>query len=156
MQVQCECGRNRYRVMDTPLCRFVCHCRVCQTYTGGAFSDVMVYLAHDVKADTIVSTRFRRWRKPPNIRRGSCRHCGSPVIEYGARDRLVFVPVANMPRPGNLPPIDLHLFYHRRCDDIHDATPKLSGYFRSHGRLMTLLVGRLAGRLSPGRAIHKT
>lgn len=149
MKVQCQCGANQYHVTGKPLCRFVCHCRICQAYTGADYSDVMVVLARDVQVDDISQTRFKRWRKPPNVRRGSCRQCDKPVIEYGAGNQLVFVPVPNVLDQDALPQKDLHLFYDRRCANAMDDLPKLSGYIRSYLGLMRLLGQRLLTTLSP-------
>jgi hypothetical protein len=143
MKAQCECGRNHYQLTGTPLCRFVCHCQVCQSYTGRPCSDVLVYRPRDVRVDDISHTDYKRWRKPPNIRRGSCRHCGKPVIEYGPLDLLVFVPTPNVQNQEALPPADLHIFYHRRHGKANDSVPKLSGYFRSNIGLLKLIAQRM-------------
>lgn len=147
--VQCHCGANRYRLTGKPVCRFICHCQICQAYTRATSSDVMVVLARDVHVDDISQTRFKRWRMPPNIRRGTCRQCNKPVIEFGAANQLVFVPVPNVQEQDALPPTDLHLFYNRRCSDAVDPLPKLSGYVRSNAALMRLIGERLVARLLP-------
>jgi hypothetical protein len=43
----CICGQLRYRVSDTPLAVFACHCRNCQQRTGSAFSLSMLTFRKD-------------------------------------------------------------------------------------------------------------
>ena len=129
----CECGANSYQVVEQPITRFKCHCKICQAYTQKPFSDVMVFLRKDVKNIRIKYNTFKRYRKPPNIRRGTCTKCNKPTIEYGVLGQLVFIPASNLKdQHQSLIPASMHVFYDSRVEDIPDQLPKYEGYLRSH------------------------
>lgn len=129
----CACGESAFAV-DTPkLARFICHCTICQAFTGKPFSDMTVMRAKHVTAARPDSVAFRKYRLPPNINRGTCRSCGKPAIEYGGFGpaTLAFIPSASFEHPERLPPPAMHIFYHRRQADAADSLPRYEGYLRS-------------------------
>lgn len=144
----CSCNANTFNVNAKPIARFVCHCTICQAYTGKASSDVTVLLAKDVNSLKIENTRFKRWKLPPNIRRGTCTKCNKPVIEFGVANQLAFVPTANYEHPEKLPPASMHIFYHSRVGDSKDAIPKYSGFVKSQVMLSAVLMQGLYERLA--------
>ncbi|WP_222615697.1 hypothetical protein [Dyella telluris] len=88
---------------------------------------------------------FRRYRLPPNIRRGHCLRCGKPAIEHGEFGplKITFIPTPNFVRTDGLPPVAMHMFYHRRLADASDGVPTHSGYLRSEWAFCRLLMGIL-------------
>ncbi|WP_213959801.1 MULTISPECIES: GFA family protein [unclassified Variovorax] len=138
-------------VTAAPVARFICHCEICQAYTGKPFSDVTVLRARDVDMSAARSVVYRKYRLPPNIERGSCHVCGKPVIEFGLAGpaKLAFLPTGNYADTSTLPPASLHMFYHRRVSDIHDDLPKHSGYFASQLAVVGLLFGGLTAKAKP-------
>lgn len=143
----CACGANRFTLSGQPLGRFICHCTVCQAYTGRAFSDVTVWLARDVTEKQTASTAFKSWKRPPNIQRGSCTQCGKPVIEFGIANQLAFVPTPNLDRTDDLPPAAMHLFHRSRVTDLPDALPRHEGFLASQMAVSGLLFKGLMARL---------
>lgn len=141
--VACQCGANHYSVLAKPLFRFVCHCEVCQAYTGKPFSDVTLHLTKNIQVGSLASTEFKTWRSPPNIKRGTCLQCNSPVVEYGLLDKLAFVPASLYKDASWLPAPELHIFYHRRRSDVNDGVRKCSGYAASQLAFARVLVGKL-------------
>lgn len=143
----CSCGASRFRVSARPFARFICHCQICQAYTGKPFSDVTVLRARDVQLEEGAQVEYRKYRLPPNIVRGSCASCGKPVIEFGLAGpaKLAFVPTANYADTQALPPAALHMFYHRRVSEVQDDLPRHSGYLRSQLAVIGLLFRGLAG-----------
>ena len=142
----CPCGISHFEILTKPFARFICHCRLCQAYTGRAFSDVTVLKASQVSLAQDNRVVFRKYRPPPNISRGSCTGCGKPVIEFGwLGAHLAFVPTPNISDPEILPPPRMHIFYHRRLADALDDLPKYSGYFRSQLAVLRLVVRGLSG-----------
>lgn len=141
----CQCGASRFQVKALPVARFICHCRVCQAYTGKPFNDVTVLRARDVVMPDPASVGWRRWRLPPNIRRGSCLACGKPVIETAGIGplKLVFVPTDNYSDPAVLPAPAMHIFWHRHLVEVDDGLPRFSGYLNSELQVLRLLVGGL-------------
>ena len=135
----CSCCSNTYTINHTPVARFICHCTICQEYTGHAFNDVTVLLKPDVSELQLVSTKFRRWKLPPNISRGLCTRCNKPSIEMAMGGNLVLVPTANYPDVAVLPAPSMHLFYNRRVEDIDDDLPKYNGFVQSQSMMVKAL-----------------
>lgn len=150
-QASCSCQANRFEITGEPICRFVCHCEVCQRFTQGPYSDVTVLLSRDVELTDIEHTDFKRYKLPPNIRRGTCTQCHRPSIEFGILDQLVFVPVANYADPGVLPAPSMHIFYHRRVADVGDDLPKHEGFLKSQWAVSQLILGQAAQHLTTNK-----
>jgi hypothetical protein len=83
MHGSCDCGTCAFEVRTTPAARFICHCTICQAFTGKPFFDVTVLRAKDVVWTNADHISFNKYRLPPNINRGRCRECGKPVVEVG-------------------------------------------------------------------------
>ncbi len=147
----CACGASRFQVRSRPFARFICHCTICQAYTGKPFSDVTVLRARDVELADRMPVAYRKHRLPPNIVRGVCTSCGNPVIEFGLAGpaKLAFVPTANYADTSTLPAASLHMFYHRRVSDARDNLPKHSGYIASQLAVVGLLMRGLMAKESP-------
>lgn len=146
----CQCGDSSFTVKAAPVLRFVCHCLICQAYTGKPYNDVTVLRAADVDMPAAGKVAYRRYRRPPNIARGSCRACGNPVVETGGvwPLRLAFVPSDNYSDRDALPPVAMHIFCHRRVAEITDAVPQYSGYLASE---LQVVRGIIAGLFHRGR-----
>lgn len=141
-QGACSCGACQFQVHAQPLARFICHCTICQAYTGQAFSDVTLLRAKHVTVSNMDKIAFKKYRLPPNIARGSCLSCGKPVLEFGGFGplKLAFIPTSNYIAPQNLPPAAMHIFYHRRVAAVDDTLPKYSGYLNSEWAVARLLM----------------
>ncbi len=145
MHGSCECGTCAFEVRTTPAARFICHCTVCQAFTGKPFSDVTVLRAKDVTLTNADQISFKKYRLPPNINRGLCRKCGKPILEVGGFGpfKLIFLPTSNFECQDLLPTAQMHMFYHRRLKDSQDGLPKHSGYLRSELALGRMLMRSL-------------
>ena len=144
----CSCYSNTYTINHTPVARFICHCTICQEYTGQAYNDVTVLLKPDVSELQLVSTKFRRWKLPPNISRGLCTRCNKPSIEMAMGGNLVLVPTANYPDVAALPAPSMHLFYNRRVEDIDDDLPKYNGFVQSQSMMVKALAQGIYKRVA--------
>ena len=130
----CPCGKSVFTAKGTPLGRFHCHCKICQTLYRQPFADVTVLWAGSISLPADHSIRFRRYRLPPALQRGTCPNCAAPVagfLRVAPFVRLAFVPSANFSDSAALPAPGMHIFYHRRVSDIRDTLPKFSGYWAS-------------------------
>lgn len=143
---RCSCGANTFTFTQAPIAHFICHCEMCQQYTGNAFSDVVVFLKQDVTALNIAQTTFKRFKLPPNIRRGVCKQCHSPSIEFGILDQLVFIPKSNLKDFTQIPTESMHIFYHRRLQDATDDLPKYRGFVLSQTMASKQIMQGLAQR----------
>ena len=150
IEASCSCGANTFSFTHAPIAHFVCHCQMCQQYTGKAFSDVVVFLKQDVTDLNIAQSTFKRFKLPPNIRRGVCNVCAKPSIEFGILDQLVFVPKANLKDVSQIPPESMHIFYHRRQQDVADDLPKYSGFVLSQTVASRLIIQAVAKRVLGG------
>lgn len=141
LTASCPCGSSHFDVTARPFARFICHCTICQAFTGKPYSDVVLLKQSEVRLPDGHRIVFRKYRPPPNIVRGNCPDCGKPVIEFGGFGPLAtaFVPVGNLADTSLLPPPSMHIFYHRRIADAADGLPKYSGYFRSEMAIVGLL-----------------
>ncbi|WP_332769279.1 GFA family protein [Phenylobacterium sp.] len=137
----CGCGVCAFEATAAPRARFICHCTICQAFTGKAFSDVAVLPAKVVRFVNAQQIEYRTYRSPPNINRGHCRACGGAVAEtagFGPA-KIVFVPAQNFKSAELLPPPRMHVFYEHRKADVADGLPKHEGYWRSQAAIISLL-----------------
>lgn len=135
----CQCEANTFSITDQPIARFICHCNICQKYSGKAFSDVSVFLRKDVTSMNVSQTKFKRFKLPPNIRRGICKKCNKPSLELGMLGQLVFIPTPNLKDISALKEPSMHLFYHRRVKDVDDNLPKYKGFVLSQTMVSMLM-----------------
>lgn len=143
----CSCQTNTFTIHNKPVARFICHCNICQEFTGQAFNDVTVLLKSDVSDLNLIRTKFRRWKLPPNISRGLCTRCNKPSIEKALCGNLILVPTMNYPDVAALPEPSLHLFYNRRVKDMDDDLPKFSGFAQSQAMIVKALAQGLVKRV---------
>lgn len=139
----CSCGTFSFETKKAPAARFVCHCLFCQDFTGEAFSDVSVLMAHQIQMKGTADLIHKKYRLPPNLNRTLCATCGKPAMEtMGAGPlKLVFVPSKNFVEQNLLPPIKLHAFYHRRVADVADNLPKHAHYWPSQLAITKTIMG---------------
>jgi hypothetical protein len=138
----CDCGTCSFEARKAPKVRFICHCTICQVFTGKPYSDVSAMFARDVAIKNTDHIKFKKYRLPPNLNRGQCDRCGKPIVEtagFGPM-KILFIPSATFFDQERLPPVAMHIFYDRRLHDAEDHLPKHSGYWPSQlaiGRLLT-------------------
>ena len=139
----CTCGTFSFETRKAPAARFVCHCLFCQDFTGEAFSDVSVLMAHQIKTKGTDALTHKKYRLPPNLNRARCSQCGKPAMEtMGMRPlQLVFVPSKNFVEQDLLPPVKLHVFYNRRVADVADHLPKYAHYWPSQFAITKTIMG---------------
>jgi hypothetical protein len=130
----CPCGQSTFKVNGAPALRFLCHCQICQSVYKQSYADVTAFWAGAISLPVDHSIQFKRYRPPPALRRGTCPSCSAPVVGFlrlAPFVQLAFVPSRNFSVPAALPSPSAHIFYHRRVADVHDALPKISGYWPS-------------------------
>jgi hypothetical protein len=107
----CSCGAVRYRLTSRPMFVHCCHCRDCQTQTGGAFAinalieTDRIELLGEAPAPISMPTESGR---PHDIHR--CPQCQVAVwSDYGRRPSVRFVRVSTLDDPHAIAP-DVHIF----------------------------------------------
>ncbi|MEQ8665150.1 MAG: GFA family protein [Rhodospirillales bacterium] len=77
----CLCGKVRYRVEDTPDVLHICHCSMCQRWSGGPSFSLHVTTPVTYESDeTLVWFDSSDWAQ-----RGFCNACGSSIA-YRLKD----------------------------------------------------------------------
>lgn len=72
----CLCGRVRWRAMSEPANVRVCHCRLCQRWTGAPFFARAIFLAETFEWSGETTSA----ETSPRIVRRSCARCGTPLF----------------------------------------------------------------------------
>lgn len=142
---QCDCGSTRFSIQGKPIVRMYCHCTICQEFNNAPYGDITVFRSKDVCLNNDESVVYTRFKSPPAVDRGTCSSCQKPAIEnfnLPLMPSLTIIPSVNIKAKAYLPEPALHIFYHRRVDNIDDRLPKYSGFLKSQLALM--------GRLLPG------
>ena len=137
----CACGTCIAHVKVVPSTRFICHCTICQTFTGKAYADMVIVRAKHVGLMNVDLISFKKYRPPPNINRGLCLKCKKPVVELGGFGSFqwAFIPASNFEAQGMLPMPQMHLFYERRVADAFVDLPQHQGYFASQLAIVRML-----------------
>lgn len=139
----CACNATRFEVVGNPLARFYCHCRICQSLYRQPFADVTAWWGNGVTLPRSHNVRFKRYRPPPALRRGTCFACGQPAVGLVAVlpfVKLAFIPAMNFSDQSVLPAAAAHIFYHRRVRDVADDLPKHTGYWASELAVARLIL----------------
>lgn len=108
----CACGKVRYRLQGEPMFVNCCHCTCCQTQTGSGFAINALY-----ESDRVVPTEGvpEPVLTPTESGQGQqiwrCPACYVALwSNYGGTvDKLRFLRVGTLDRPGDLPP-DIHVY----------------------------------------------
>ncbi|EHR70708.1 hypothetical protein BurJ1DRAFT_1853 [Burkholderiales bacterium JOSHI_001] len=138
----CQCGAIQLVISGRPLLRAYCHCLICQEFNQADFADVTVFRARDVSIPNEERIRYRVYKQPPIVRRGTCAACGKPAAERLAvplMPRMTVVPSSNLIEHEGLPSPAMHIFYHRRKAEATDSLPKYSGFLTSQSRFTLAL-----------------
>lgn len=97
----CQCGAVRYRITGALRNPHVCHCRMCQKASGGAF----LALAEAAMAQFVWTRGAPAWfRSSEAVERGFCAACGTPMhFRYVGADRID-VALGTLDTPAAVPP----------------------------------------------------
>ena len=137
----CSCGTVELKLSGKPLIRGYCHCTTCQAYTGSDYSDVTVFRATDVQITDESSVEFQGYQTPSLAQRGKCVNCHNPTHEkivMPVLPNLIIVSTEILPESMKLEP-SMHIFYHRRVQDISDQVPRHHGFIKSQAVFMGAL-----------------
>ena len=130
----CTCGKVTLEIKGTPLLRFICHCTICQRFNSAPYGDAIVYLSAIVKEPDAESVSFTAYKPPPNVQRGKCIACASPIVEQLKTPlfpKLTIIPTAKHEAQADLPAPFAHLFYDQRVAEVNDQIPKHKGFWLS-------------------------
>jgi len=80
---ECRCGRVRYLVAGDIKAVVNCHCTMCRTMNGAAFSTYAVVAEAELSVSG--SAFLGHYLAVETATRHFCRHCGSPVFNTNPR-----------------------------------------------------------------------
>ncbi len=95
----CQCGAVRYRFTAPPDNISLCHCRMCQKATGGAYGAFA-----GGPRDTFELTRgaLSIFRSSDTVERGFCGKCGTPLTFMRVGGKGVSVTIGSLDHPKAL------------------------------------------------------
>ena len=104
----CLCGAIRYEARKAPKFSVLCHCHMCQQWTGSA---MLATAAFDRDAVAFTAGEPRVHRSSAVGERGFCGECGSSLFTRyasgGAFDDVIFIGLGTLDDPEIAPP-DVH------------------------------------------------
>jgi len=133
-KISCSCGEVHYEINSAPLLRFICHCTICQKFNNAPYGDAIIYSSSGVTDPNPELVEFSTYKPPPNVKRGKCITCVSPVIEKlqtPLLPKLTIVPTATHQNNIKLPEPVAHLFYDQCIEPADDSLPKHKGFLSS-------------------------
>jgi hypothetical protein len=97
----CQCGAVRYALFAEPFNPHVCHCRMCQKASGGAF---MPFAA--VNLENFAWTRGTPgiFRSSLAAERGFCRECGTPLSFRNIENAWINLTIGSFDLPDAVQP----------------------------------------------------
>lgn len=102
----CLCGQVRWRARGEPVNVRICHCRLCQRWTGAPFFARALFRREDI--DWTGETTA--WPTSERIVRRSCARCGTPMLsEPNDEPPRLGVSLATLDDPDALVP-ECHIF----------------------------------------------
>lgn len=121
----CLCGNVRYQATAKPLGSMLCHCRICQRFSGAPVLGGTTFLT-DALSFTGCEPEF--YQSSRIARRGFCRECGTAIVYQGllgAWTRWTMIFTASLDEPEKFPPT-YHLGIESRMPwiGIHDDLPR--------------------------------
>jgi hypothetical protein len=106
----CLCGQVRWRAVAAPMNVRICHCTLCQRWTGGPFFARALFARGDVDW----SGETTAWPTSAHMLRRSCARCGTPLFADPDNDPpRLGVSLASMDEPDALAP-ECHIFVSTR------------------------------------------
>ncbi len=114
----CLCGAIRYQVAWPPTRTNICHCRMCQRWSGSAFA-----VGAEFPADAV------SWTKEPTLFQSSergfrsfCSQCGSSIGYHWPDDGAIWLVVGTFDEPVRASP-QCHIFSEEQMPwaDIDDS-----------------------------------
>ncbi|MDB5969991.1 MAG: Glutathione-dependent formaldehyde-activating enzyme [Hydrocarboniphaga sp.] len=103
---QCLCGGVRYQLEAEPLSFMFCHCRDCQTVSGGGPAAIVMLPKPAFRLlQGTLKTYSKRSDRGNMAHRRFCAECGSQILsELDARPRFVFIKAGTLDDPASLTP----------------------------------------------------
>jgi class 3 adenylate cyclase len=121
----CMCGAVRYEATEKPLGSMICHCRMCQKFSGAPILGGTTFRSAALR---FTSGEPKYFRSSAIAERGFCGDCGTALVYRGTLGRWtewVMIWTASLDEPEKFPPT-----YHLGIEstmpwlNIHDDLPR--------------------------------
>lgn len=121
----CLCGKIRYHSTSKPLGSMLCHCRICQRFSGAPVIGGTTFLAEGL---SFTKDQPRFYASSKIAKRGFCPDCGTSLIYQGTLGiwtKWTMIFTASLDHPERFPPT-YHLGIESKMPwlDIHDDLPR--------------------------------
>ena len=139
----CLCGEIRYQVSAKAMGSMLCHCRMCQRYSGAPMLEGTTFPADAFK---VTKGALKVYQSSDIARRSFCGTCGSPILYQGCIGywtEWVVVTAGSFDTPEKFPPtyhlgVESQLPWVKLVDDLPKTTcqdsPSLVEAYRSVGK----------------------
>jgi hypothetical protein len=97
----CQCGAVRYRLESVPDGAVICHCRMCQKASGGAFTAFCGVPKTDL---VVTSGAVSVFRSSDIAERGFCALCGTPLTYHVLGSQRIGVTIGSLDDPNSVVP----------------------------------------------------
>ena len=126
LQGGCCCESVRYEAVGEPSKVTFCHCNSCRKATGAPVVAVVMYEESQFR---FTRGQPRYFKSSPEVSRGFCQDCGTPLSWAGIwhEKPLVFVYIGTLDDPNSLQP-DRHAFTEHQLQWF-DTSDKLPRFF---------------------------
>jgi len=155
----CLCGAIRYEIAGSDVDSGICHCKMCQKFTGSAFTiwacypkEAVRFTRGEPKYYKHESTEPTYYQSSPIGERGFCPNCGSGLSFRGTIPdwaQWIFIYCGTLDDPKNFQP-KWHLGTESQLPwlDMNDDLPRVRCY-DSPAKRRSLGKCRIAGALTP-------
>ena len=139
----CLCGQVRYEIDGKALGSMLCHCRMCQRYSGAPMLEGTTFPAEAFK---LTKGKLQVYQSSEIAERSFCGSCGSPILyqgRIGYWTKWVVVTTGSFDNPAKFPPtyhlgVESQLPWVRFLDELpktrcHDS-PSLVEAYRAVGQ----------------------
>ncbi|MEP1207389.1 MAG: GFA family protein [Rhizobiaceae bacterium] len=139
----CLCGQVRYEVDGKALGSMLCHCRMCQRYSGAPMLEGTTFPA---EAFIVTKGKLQVYQSSEIAERSFCGSCGSPILyqgRIGYWTKWVVVTTGSFDDPAKFPPtyhlgIESQLPWARFLDELPKTkcydSPSLVEAYRAVGK----------------------
>ena len=123
----CLCGKVRYEVSANTLGSMLCHCRMCQRYSGAPMLEGSTFPADAFK---LTKGNLKVFKSSDIAKRSFCGDCGSPILYQGIIGywtNWIVVSTGSFDEPEKFPPtyhlgIESQLPWVKLVDDLPKTT----------------------------------
>lgn len=105
----CLCGAIRYQLLCEAHAKHICHCSLCQKYTG---SDKALFVEVKRQNFHIIQGEMSIYKSSSIAERGFCKTCASPLT-YDCYDDNISIHMGSLDKPEKYKEIETEFIHHK-------------------------------------------